>query len=86
MVVEQFGKITLIQGDCEVYMKTLSPFAFDLAIVDPPYGIGMDGGSMSIALAAHDLKFELTVIEKDAEYYVAARKRIIEHQKILSLW
>ncbi len=39
MKIEQFGKITLIQGDCDEYMKILSPFSFDLAIVDPPYGI-----------------------------------------------
>jgi len=28
------------------YMKTLPDKAFDLAIVDPPYGIGMDGGNV----------------------------------------
>lgn len=35
--------IQLIQGDCMDYMKTLEDNAFDLAIVDPPYGIGIDG-------------------------------------------
>lgn len=29
--------------DCLEYMKTLPDNAFDLAIVDPPYGIGVDG-------------------------------------------
>lgn len=29
--------------DCVEYMKTLPDKAFDLAIVDPPYGIGWDG-------------------------------------------
>lgn len=29
--------------DCMEYMKTLPDKAFDLAIVDPPYGIGVDG-------------------------------------------
>ena len=38
------------------------------------------GGSMSIAIACHDLGFELTVIEKDPEYYAAARQRLINHQ------
>ena len=28
------------------YMKTLPDKAFELAIVDPPYGIGMDGGTV----------------------------------------
>jgi site-specific DNA-methyltransferase (adenine-specific) len=30
--------------DCMEYMRTLPDKAFDLAIVDPPYGIGEDGG------------------------------------------
>ena len=29
--------------DCMEYMATLPDKAFDLAIVDPPYGIGVDG-------------------------------------------
>lgn len=29
--------------DCMEYMKTLPDNAFDLAVVDPPYGIGVDG-------------------------------------------
>ena len=33
--------ITMIHGDCERYMDGLEENAFDLAIVDPPYGIGM---------------------------------------------
>ena len=33
-------KITLYNCDCMEYMKTLPDKAFDLAIVDPPYGIG----------------------------------------------
>ena len=35
--------INMIHGDCMDYMATLPDKAFDLAIVDPPYGIG--GGS-----------------------------------------
>ena len=30
--------------DCMEYMRTLPDKVFDLAVVDPPYGIGMDGG------------------------------------------
>ena len=30
--------------DCMEYMRDLPDKAFDLAVVDPPYGIGMDGG------------------------------------------
>ena len=38
------GKATLYNPDCMEYMATLPDKAFDLAIVDPPYGIGEDGG------------------------------------------
>ena len=34
--------IELLHTDCMTYMATLPDKAFDLAIVDPPYGIGMD--------------------------------------------
>ena len=33
------GKATLHNIDCMEYMKSLPDNAFDLAIVDPPYGI-----------------------------------------------
>jgi len=35
--------IELIQGDCMDYLRDLPDNAFELAIVDPPYGIGFDG-------------------------------------------
>jgi len=35
--------IEMLNCDCMEYMKTLPDKAFDLAIVDPPYGIGEDG-------------------------------------------
>ena len=35
--------IELIHGDCMDYMRGLPDNAFDLAIVDPPYGIGENG-------------------------------------------
>lgn len=35
--------IELLNCDCMEYMVTLPDKAFDLAIVDPPYGIGEDG-------------------------------------------
>ena len=33
--------IELLNVDCMEYMATLPDAAFDLAIVDPPYGIGV---------------------------------------------
>lgn len=44
------------------------------------------GGSMSHAIAAHDMGFALTIIEKDAEYYEAAVKRLKAHQQNQSLF
>jgi site-specific DNA-methyltransferase (adenine-specific) len=38
--------ITLINADCLEVMKTFKDKQFDLAVVDPPYGIGMDGGNV----------------------------------------
>lgn len=35
--------IEILNIDCMEYMKTLPDNAFDLAIVDPPYGIGENG-------------------------------------------
>jgi len=51
MKTDILGDITLIQGDCMEYMKSLPDKAFDLAIVDPPYGLGdklTSGGTWSV--------------------------------------
>ena len=37
--------IELLNCDCMAYMATVPDKYFDLAIVDPPYGIGMDGNN-----------------------------------------
>lgn len=36
-MTETFDKITLINGDCMDYMRSLPDNLFDLAVVDPPY-------------------------------------------------
>ena len=43
-------------------------------------------GSLSIGIACHDMGFELTAIELDEDYYEAGKKRLIEHQKQLTLF
>lgn len=41
------GKQIAINTDCMEYMRTLPDKAFDLAIVDPPYGISIhDSGRL----------------------------------------
>jgi site-specific DNA-methyltransferase (adenine-specific) len=121
MKIEKCGNITLINGDCMEFMQSQSDKSFDLAIVDPPYGIdyaakparskhekkihptqkpiilykwllqnfaepgqrilNTHGGSMSHAIAAHKLGFDLTIIEKAPVYYEQAKKRLIEFQR-----
>ena len=43
-------------------------------------------GSLSIGIACHDLKFDLTAIELDKDYYEQAKQRLINHQKQLTLF
>ena len=43
-------------------------------------------GSLSIGIACHDMKFDLTAIELDEDYYEMAKKRLINHQKQLTLF
>jgi site-specific DNA-methyltransferase (adenine-specific) len=41
--MNKIGRAELHNIDCMTYMATLPDKAFDLAIVDPPYGIGENG-------------------------------------------
>ena len=43
-------------------------------------------GSGSIALACHNLKYDLTACELDEEYYNAAMKRLKQHQQQLRMF
>ena len=45
---QKIGNATIMNVDCMEYMRTLPDKFFDLAIVDPPYGIGMDRGKIGI--------------------------------------
>lgn len=52
--------------DCMEYMKTVSDKYFDLAIVDPPYGIGRAGGEMGGNVKAVNKKYAF-FLGKDKE-------------------
>ena len=41
--IKKIGNATIMNVDCMEYMRTLPDKFFDLAIVDPPYGINRDG-------------------------------------------
>ena len=43
-------------------------------------------GSLSIGIACNDMGFELTAIELDKNYYEAGKKRLIEHQRQLTIF
>lgn len=43
-------------------------------------------GSGSIAIACHNLKFDLTACELDKDYFDAAMKRLKEHQRQLTMF
>lgn len=43
-------------------------------------------GSLSIGIACHDMGFELTAIELDKDYYEQAKKRLMIHQRQLTIF
>lgn len=68
MTSTKIDNITLYNGDCMEYLRTLPDNAFDLAVVDPPYGDGnfqkpphqamnRDGGGGSTATKDHWNRF-----------------------------
>ena len=69
----QIKNATIINVDCMEYMKTLPDKFFDLAIVDPPYGIGdklLNGGKTG-AVKFHE-QYELKKWDNyrpDAKYW-----------------
>jgi site-specific DNA-methyltransferase (adenine-specific) len=70
--------IEMLNCDCMDYMATLPDKAFDLAIVDPPYGIGMDGGKRQYS--EYERKNWDTAIP-DKKYF-SELFRVSEHQII----
>jgi len=51
------GGIELLNCDCVAYMSGIDDKFFDLAIVDPPYGIGFDGHDQIIGKKGNDKGF-----------------------------
>ena len=64
------GSLDLRLGDCMEGMKDFPDGHFDLAIVDPPYGIGEDGGSgddlydRAVAVVTRDGKASTSYIQR----------------------
>ena len=75
------GKIHPTQKPVQLYKWLLQNYAKDGdTILDTHFG------SLSIGIACHDLKFDLTAIELDKDYYEQAKQRLINHQKQLTLF
>ena len=74
------SKIELLHMDCMEYMRGLPDKAFDLAIVDQPYGIGAEGGTGDYAKAAVDRSKKWDTIpspEYFTELFRVSRRQII---------
>lgn len=76
------GKATLYRCDCMEYMATLPDKAFDLAIVDPPYGLNMaKERPRKDGRFAHNVPRTWDEKIPDAEYF-AELKRVSTEQII----
>ena len=69
--------IELLQGDCMDYMRTLPDNAFDLAIVDPPYGIGISSNPVRQAHKKKAWDSEIPKEEYFKELFRVSRNQII---------
>lgn len=73
-VIEERGKIHPTQKPVALYKWLLSRYAKPGDKI-----LDTHGGSGSICIACHDLGFDLTWMELDADYYKAACKRYKDH-------
>lgn len=78
------GNILMIHGDCEDVMKEIEDKEIELAIIDPPYGIGEDGGVFRDRKGGGHRVLEKKNWDKkkpEPEYFVEL-KRVSENQII----
>lgn len=83
MTQEKFGKITLINGDCMEYLRSLPDNAFSLACVDPPYSsansnLERTGGAWAKKYGKKIKKWDIA----PPDLYFAELKRVSENQII----
>ena len=78
---DQYNKIHPTQKPVKLYEWLLDNYAEKgNKILDTHLGSG------SIALACHNLKYDLTACELDKDYFDAATKRLKEHQQQLTMF
>ena len=73
--------VEIIHGDCMEYMRGLPDNAFELAIVDPPYGIGMDGGNVGYKGGNNLAKKNWDSCAPSDDYFMEL-KRVSENQVV----
>ena len=71
--------IELIHMDCMDYMRSLPDNAFDLAIVDPPYGIGIDGGNIGKGKKHEKKDWDSSIPDKN--YFIELKR--VSHNQII---
>lgn len=55
--------------DCMDYLADVPDFFFDLAVIDPPYGIGEDGEKMLHATMLHGQQGISLIMEKTLKHH-----------------
>jgi len=80
-VLTEQGKIHPTQKPVALYKWLLKNYAKEGDTI-----LDTHGGSLSIAIACHDMGFKLTVIEQDEEYLEKAVKRLIKHQSQIQIF
>jgi site-specific DNA-methyltransferase (adenine-specific) len=70
--------INIYNKDCLEAMKEMSDNQFDLAIVDPPYGIDMDGGN----IGGNNLTKAKDYTKKDWDKSAPSREYFIELKRV----
>lgn len=79
------GDATLYQGDCMAFMATQADKSFDLAIVDPPYGIGAGGESFKNGSSKSEKTYFKKVdwdLTRPAKEYFDELRRVSKNQII----
>lgn len=81
VVTAEVNKIHPTQKPVMLYKWILQNYAKDGDnILDTHFG------SLSIGIACHDMGFDLTAIELDKDYYEAGKKRLMNHQRQLTIF
>lgn len=69
MMSEKLGNITLYNADCMEVMKTFKDKQFDLAIVDPPYGIEQGKNSQPTRLNKYGAMSKANDLKPGKDYF-----------------